>query len=302
MLKKSSFYIFFIFVACFSQSCFSQVQLGLEFNRDQFIQHEGIDLTLHVVNDSGTQLQFGKKSGKIEFLILSELNKFSQRVKPFEQKDKKGKVIENYEFNPAEGLILGAGESKTLTIRINKYFPLAKALRYRIKAVITHPALSKSLETKNYKEFEVMKGDIKKTKIFGVTDIKDPSKVKTRKYDILGFNIKNNSIYCLKIYDDKWVYALHRLGPQVQGIPCQHQVDTFSNIHILIQLQPKVFMHTIFSPEGVAQQEVIYKATFQNVPRLIRDTNLGKVSVLDGLKTTEGVDYVRKGAKIHMLN
>ena len=291
MLKKSSVFIFFIVVISLTQNCFSQVQLGLEFNQDQFIQHEGIDLTVHVVNDSGTQLQFGKNAGKIEFLILNELNNFSHRIEPFKK-----------DFNPAEGLILGAGESKSLTIRINKYYPLYKSLRYKVKAVINHPALANALETKNFKEFEVIKGNVISTKIFGVIDIKNPSKVKTRKYEILGFNIKNSSMYCLKIYDDKWVYALHRLGPRVQGIPCLHEIDTFSNIHILIQLKPKVFLHTIYSSKGQIQQEVIYKATFSNVPRLQKDSNLGKVSVLDGLRRTEGIHYIRKGSQIHMLN
>ena len=256
-------------------------------------------MTIRVVNDSGTQLTFGKTSGKIELLILNELNDFSTRINPFEHlKDAKGNKLD---VNPAEGLILGSGESKTITIRLNKYYPLAKALRYKVKAVIKHPALSNNIQTKNFRFFEVIKGNIIETKIFGVTDIKNPKIVKTRKYNILSFNIKNNSMYCLKIYDDKWVYSLHRLGPRVIGIPVQHQVDTFSNIHILIQLQPKIFLHTIFSPEGEKQQEVIYKATFTNVPRLTRDNNLGKVSILDGLRTTEGVDYVRQGNKIKML-
>ncbi|NQZ56627.1 MAG: hypothetical protein HRT88_04050 [Lentisphaeraceae bacterium] len=290
MLKKYRILFFAIFGLVFSQQCFSQVQLSISFGKATYIQHEGIDITLELTNDSGTQLAFGKTTGKIEFLVLNELNNFSTRVSPY----KKG-------FNPAEGLLLGAGESKILTIRLNKYYPLAKALNYRVKAIITHPAMNNAIRTKNFEDFTVISGNVIETKIFGVTDINNPKKVKSRKYDILGFNIANNSMYCMKIYDDKWVYALHRLGPRVRGIHVQHQVDTFSNIHVLIQLQPQIFMHTIFSPSGTKQQEVLYRASFKNVPRLIRDTNLGKVTVLDGLRAEEGVDYIRQGNKFRLL-
>jgi len=85
------------------------------------------------------------------------------------------------------------------------------------------------------------------------------------------------------------------------GIPVRHQVDSFSNIHTLVLLQPKIYVYTIFSPEGKIQQELIYKANFDNIPRLERDTSLGRVKVVNGFKAIEGVDYIRQGSNIRML-
>jgi len=282
----------FLSVLCilFPLAVNAQLKVGLDFERTKFIQHEPIDMTVQVINNSGTQLAFGKNKGKLEFLILSEINNFNTIVNPFKA-----------DFNPAAGLILGAGETKKLVIRINKHFPMARDIKYRISARISHPSLQNALQSKKPSEIEVSKGDEISTHLFGVTDITNPKKVQTRKYSILGFNVDNNEMYCLKIFDNKWVYALHRLGPKVQGIQPQHETDSFSNIHVLIQLEPKVFMHSVFSPEGKKQQVVIYKASFDNVPRLVRDSDLGKITIRDGLKAIEGVDYIKQGNNYKIL-
>ena len=298
MLKKL-FAVSFFYVL-FSSNLSAQIQLALEFNRDTFIQHEAIDLTLHVINNTGTQLNFGNNQGKIEFLIVSEVSNWSKQVDPYKKKDANGKLKKP--FNPAAGLILGAGETKKLTIRLNRHFPLSKAVKYRILARLSHNRLTKAMQTAKHKEIEVVEGNLVETRTFGVADDVDPKKINTRKYSLIGFNVKNIDRYCLKIHDDKWVYALHRVGPKVHGITPQHDVDSFSNIHILIQLEPKIFLHTIFSPEGKKQQEVIYKASFDNVPKLKRDAEIGKISVVNGLKAVEGVDYVKQGDHFKMIN
>lgn len=287
MSKKFLSLLFFLFPVI---AVHAQLQIAVDFDKTRFIQHEPIDMTLQVINNSGTQLTFGKNKGKIEFMILSEVNKFTTIVRPFKE-----------DFNPADGLILGAGETKKINIRINKYFPMSQDVKYRIIARISHTRLQNAIQTKKPFEIEVAKGQEISTHIFGVTDIANPKNVQTRKYSLLGFNVNNNEMYCLKVFDDKWVYALHRLGPKVNGVHPQHEIDSFSNIHVLIQLEPKVFMHSVFSPEGKKQQEVIYKASFDNIPYLDRDADLGKISVRDGLKAIEGVDYIKQGDSYKIL-
>ena len=282
----------FCFLICLFSAFALQAQLkvALDFNKTRFIQHEPIDMSVHVINNSGTQLTFGKTDGKIEFLILSEVNDFTTIVNAYDPK-----------FNPAAGLILGAGETKKMSIRLNKHFPMSKDVKYRISARISHRSLQTALQTIKPEEIEVAQGNEISTHLFGVTDVTNPKKVMSRKYSLLGFNVNNNEMYCLKVFDDKWVYALHRLGPKVIGVNPQHEVDAFSNIHFLIQLEPKVFLHVVFSPEGKKQQEVIYKASFDNVPRLKRDNDLGKISIRDGLRAVEGVDYVKQGNNYKIL-
>lgn len=283
----------FILILSFisTNSLYSQVQISIDLERLKYIQHEPIDMTISVVNDTGSQLIFGKNGGKIEFLVLSELNNFSKRINSYKEN-----------FNPANGLILGAGETKKMTVRINKHFDLGRALRYRVKARISHPRLQNALETKDPLNFEVAEGQTIETRSFGLTDVTDPQKIITRKYTILGFHQNRNSIYCIKFHDSKWIYALHRLGPKVRGVPLRHDIDSFSNIHTLTQLEPKVFSHVIFSPDGKKQQELIYRASFDNVPRLHRDPEIGKISVRDGLKAIEGIDFIRQGETIKILN
>ena len=291
MISKYLKFCIFILCLTYTNSLYSQIQIAINMDQLKYIQHEPIDMTIHVINDTGSQLTFGKNGGKIEFLILSELNEFSKMVNPYKEN-----------FNPANGLILGAGETKKMTVRINKHFNLGRPLRYRIKARISHPRLQNAIETKNPLSFEVAEGQTIETRSFGLTDVTDPQKIITRKYTILGFHQNRNSIYCIKFHDSKWIYALHRLGPKVRGVPLRHEVDSFANIHTLTQLEPKIFSHVIFSPDGKKQQELVYRASFDNIPRLNKDTDLGKVSVRDGLKAIEGIDYIRQGDKIKILN
>ena len=291
MLNKCLKLLIFVYCLTFSQSLYSQVQIAIDMDQVKYIQHEAIDLTMHVINDTGSQLSFGKSGGKIEFLILSEINNFSTKVDPYKES-----------FNPAYGLTLGAGETKKMGIRLNKHYDLGKAVRYRIIARISHPRLQNAIQTNTPLNFEVSPGQLIESRSFGVADVLDPQKIITRKYSILGFHENRNSVYCIKFHDDKWSYALHRLGPKVRGVPLRHDVDSFSNIHTLTQLEPKVFSHVIFSPDGKKQQELIYRASFDNVPRLHRDTDLGKISVRDGLKAVEGIDYIKQGNKVKLLN
>ena len=73
MIKKKYQLVVFIFCITFSNLLYAQLQIAVDMDQVKFVQHEAIDITLHVINDTGSQLKFGKNGGKIEFLILSEL-------------------------------------------------------------------------------------------------------------------------------------------------------------------------------------------------------------------------------------
>ena len=63
-----------------------------------------------------------------------------------------------------------------------------------------------------------------------------------------------------------------RLGPYVDGVKVSHDVN-FSNIHVLVQVKPRIFLHEVFSDTGTIKQFIVYRATFENVPIMTRDLN-----------------------------
>ena len=147
-------------------------------------------------------------------------------------------------------------------------------------------------KTKKAADLEVVDGSVAIKRNFGVVKVeKGEKKIYTRTYEIIGFDKDDGNIYFLKIHDKKFIYCLHRIGPKVKGIKLQHAIDSFSNVHVLAHVRPKLFKHIIYSPEGKLQQQKFYKGTKDIYPILNRDTDLGRVTILNGIPAVEGKDY-----------
>ena len=282
-------FLFFVFTACFFETQ-AQVQYGLSFDRERYLQYEKIQVTFTVVNNSGTRLTFGanERSGKMKLLVVDPENRL---VAPYDAK-----------FNPMNGLVLAAGETKSLVFNINEHFSMTRQGRYKVSASLTHPSLSGLAFETPEKLISVETGTMLKQKNFGVVDMKDSNVIHPRSYDIISFKEKSGDVVCLKVYDKNWVYALLRLGPYVDGVKVNHDVDTFSNIHTLIQVKPRVFIHMVFSDTGSIKQFIVYRATFENVPLMTRDSKLGTIRIFGGEKLIEGEDYIRIGNTLELRN
>lgn len=280
MLKKLLFSLAFFVTLT---SAYAQVEIGVNFKRNRLLQFEKIKTSLVLVNNSGSKLSFAaddKKSG-MSFDIFRVDGTQRTRLKTF--KKQKG-------FNPVGGLVLAAGETRHLSVNLNSYYPMSTVGEYEIVAKVKHMRIpGRTFRTKP-QFIKVEEGFVLETRSFGVRDAEN-GKVSSRKYDIQTFSKLEGDVYTLKIYDDKWVYSLSRLGPKVLGIPLKHEVDAFSNIHVLIQLKPKIFRHMLFNSRGKLRQSKFYKASFENVPTLTRDLNVGKVSISGGFPAVEGKDY-----------
>ena len=292
MKYTNTLFLTFLF---FALSASAQLQIGLKIPAVKLIQYEPVPAELTIVNNSGTQLIFGSKklSGHVEFLII---DRFDRVIKSFKETaqlraKKVGKKTKKDVFNPAKGLILGAGETKTLKLTLNKHFPLSRAGEYKIIARIRHQKLGRYFFETKPQRLAVERGVQEAHKGFGVPDPTDTNKIIPRQYSIMSYQKETGDIFTIKIYDKNFIYAVHRLGPKVSGISITHNVDAFSNIHTLVQMKPKIFRHTIFTNKGKIKQEKYYKASFDFSPQLHRDTNLGKVSIIRGIPAVEGVDY-----------
>ena len=280
MLKRLVLLMAFIVT---TSSVYAQIEIGANFKRSRLLQFEKIKTTLVLVNNSGSRLFFAKNDEKsgMDFEVFRVDGTQRTRLKLFKhQKD----------FNPVQGLILAAGETRAMTVNLNSYYPMSSTGEYEVIARIRHARIPGKIFQTKAKFLKVEEGFVNETRNFGVRNPEN-GEVVSRKYDIQSFTKLENTVYVLKVYDDKWVYSLNRLGPQVMGIPLKHEVDAFSNIHVLIQLKPKIFRHMLFNSKGKMKQSKFYKASFENVPALVRDLGVGKVSVSGGFPAVEGKDY-----------
>ena len=282
--------LFFCALLMGSLELSAQVQYGLSFDRERYLQYEKIQATFTVVNNSGTRLVFGagERAGKLNILVVDPENRL---VEPYDKN-----------FNPMEGLVMAAGETKSLTFNINEHFSMARLGRFRISASMTHPTLSGLAFQIPEIPISIEAGTVINKKEFGVVDLNDSQVIHQRAYEIISFREDQGDVLCLKVYDKQWVYALQRLGPYVTGVKVNNDIDTFSNIHTLIQVKPRVFIHMVFSDKGQLKQFIVYQASFENVPILTRDPKLGTVKIFGGIRLVEGEDYIRVGNTLQLKN
>ena len=281
-------FIFIIFTGAYSVS--AQVKYGVTFDRERYLQYEKIKATLTIVNNSGARLNFGQdeSTGKLKLLIIDPKNTM---VKPRLK-----------HFNPMNGLVLAAGETKSLTFNLNEHFRMSRIGRYKVSASLSHPAIGGLAFEVPKQDISVEPGTLIHKNSFGVSDINDPNRITSRSYEILTFKEDQHNILCLKVFDKNWIHGLQRIGPYVHGVKLHHDVDTFTNIHTLVQVKPRIFIHMIFSNEGRLKQFVVYRASFDNVPQMSRNPQLGTLTVSGGSKLIEGVDYVKDGTSIELKN
>ncbi|MEN9361902.1 MAG: hypothetical protein RL095_3437 [Verrucomicrobiota bacterium] len=271
-------------------SCFfcldlaAQIQLGVTTEREKYLRDEAVGCEIIIINSSGAQLRFDNLGASVRIIIIDE-NK--QQLKPFK-----------VDYNPIDGRILAAGETRTLNLNINEHYPLSKAGKYTLAVELSHPAFKVKFVSQE-RQLDISHGTSLLKRDFGMKDPLDARKVVQRYYELMKFKPAQGAddIVCLKIADDKFVYGLHRLGAHVNGVDIGHDIDSLHSIHTLIQVKSKLFVHSVFSPSGELKQSVVYRAADKEVLSLDHSSP-GKISVKGGIKLTEGVDYRRAGNDI----
>ena len=73
-----------------------------------------------------------------------------------------------------------------------------------------------------------------------VGKLENGQKIKKRNYKILSFFDGADSVYCLLVEDDKYVYGVTRIGYDIGNSKPECEIDRFSKLHILVQSSPTV--------------------------------------------------------------
>ena len=191
----------------FSSYCANaQLALRIGLDRKSYLVNEPVYAKINIRNYSGQGLVFGKNTvlnGKIQFEIHAP----------------DGTIIKQYnsKLNPMQGTILNPGASANVIVPVSRLYHINKAGNYTIKAVLSHPRLTKSYESKTT-GFSVFNGIIVWKRIVGVPDVLNTdtkSKIKTRTVKILSFYDEKNKLFALTIMDPKYIYGVARLANDI---------------------------------------------------------------------------------------
>ena len=256
----------------------AQIGISLSLDRHRYLRYEPIYATVTVRNYAGNTLVFGldKDSGRLWFQIERE---DGRSVDPFRP-----------DVNPASGLILGAGETKTLTLTLNTLYPLTDEGLYRVRVRISHPRLRHDYISDQV-EIEIRDGIVIWKQRVGLPTSDPGQPIRYRDFQLLLFHADKGEVYCLRSRDDRCIYGVIRLGPRIAGVEPQCDVDAVSNVHVLFMIRPRLCAYRVYSPDLELRLDRYYMVE-QTMPRLVRDPELGRVRVVGGRPAIPGVDFV----------
>jgi len=268
-------------VAALAMACtatYAQIGISLTTDRRRYLRYEPIYATVVVRNYAGNTLVFGvgAKGGRLRFQIEKEDGHMVDERRPG--------------TNPAAGLILGAGETKTLTLMLNNLYKLSDEGLYRIRARIGHPRLRHDYISDPV-EIEVRDGVVVWEQRVGLPTSDPARSIQYRDFQLLLFHADRGEMYCLRARDAKHIYGVLRLGPRIAGADPQCDVDAVSNVHVLFMIRPRLCAYRVYSPDLELRLDRYYMVE-NTMPRLVRDSELGRVTVVGGRPAIEGVDFV----------
>jgi hypothetical protein len=273
----------YLYVALFlvigsSVNVCGQLSLGVKAAKQQFIQFEPIEIEVTIRNYSGETLTFTTDdaiSGGLAFNIT----------------DKQSDLVEarSKSFNPASGLILPPGSTRRMVLAINQHFDLQQPTDYELIARIGHRRLKYDYKAEPVR-FKVRAGNQVWHRQIGVPGGRVNDEIPIRDVSINMFHGDDGDLFYLKIEDENDVYAVIRLGPRVQGIQPQAEIDALNQIHVLVQMAPQMFSYQMIDLAGKIKQNKLYTVG-RSMPRLIRDPDVGRVMVIGGKLAVDGIDF-----------
>lgn len=262
----------------------AQFGMALGLDRSSYLLHEPVYAKLYIRNYSGRGLIFGEKEkelkGDVSLVIFGPDGK---TIKKF-----------NNKLNPMSGTILNPGASVNVIIPVSRMYRINRAGNYTIKAILSHPQLAKSYESK-VGGFSVFNGISIWKRIVGVPDVLNldsNKKIKTRVVKIMSFYDGKKKMFALAIEDPKYIYGVRRLANDIGNKPPQCEIDGLSLIHILVQVSPKVFSYYVYNLKCQLEETGNYTRADDINPRLVRNPEQGTVMVVGGRKAVKGKDFV----------
>lgn len=203
------------------------------------------------------------------------------------------------EVNPITRLKLPAGASKAMNLRVNEYYDLAESGVYTMRLRIGHHALDTDYLSQPV-SFKIVEPTVFWQRDVGLPRRAFEGTVDKRKYQILTYRHEDGETYVLRVRGSErdrktnkvrqLIYGTVRLGPKVNNVKPQFEIDQRGNIHILFQTHSRMFSYWVYDYR-VQRKQFSYYMVKPGIPYLNYDTDTGRVIVRGGALAVEGVDY-----------
>lgn len=280
--------IFVLLVAALAAiPSYAQLGLRLTMNRNVYMRFEPVYACVTIKNDSGRALVFGSDPRLQGFIY-------------FEIRDRNGNLVTKYPGRDisSTGLVLQAGEVRSIILPVNEYYDLTRPGDYSIHVRIAHNMLAHEFRSAGECIFQVTEGAVVWKNTVGVPELDEQGEVdanttkpaKERTYFVKELDDPPNRYYYLVVEDQNKIYGVTRIGNVFGVEKFQAEVDMLGRIHLLMPVAPRIFHYLSFSIDGMNTINTYWRTT-DTIPTLIRDRTSGIVKRIGGIQAKAGVDF-----------
>lgn len=258
----------------------ARAQLGIQVKTDRpsYFTFEPVYVTVTLRNNSGNPLVFSDQkplSGFVNLKVASADDRTVALLCPAP--------------NLGMNLILGTGETKDLTVRLDRLFNLQRGGSYLVHALGGHDRLPEDYRSDPV-QFVIQSGLPIWQKRLGAPAAGAKDAIATRQICLLLMTERKTDQFALMVEDDNTVYGFKRLGQRISGTKPVLDVDALSNVHVLWMSKPRLFEHRVYDRDLRLLQTKYYVAD-RSVPTLQRDPDIGRIMIAGGRPATPGVDF-----------
>ncbi len=255
-------------------------QLGIQITTDRpsYFTFEPVHVTVTLRNNSGNPLVFSDQkplAGFVNLKVTSADDRTVALLCP----------IPNLGMN----LILGTGETKDLTVRLDSLFNLQRGGSYLVHALAGHDRLPDDYRS-DPAQFVLQSGLPIWQKRLGAPATGAKDQIAARQVCLLLMTERKTDQFALMVEDDNTVYGFKRLGARISGTTPVLDVDALSNVHVLWMSKPRLFEHRVYDRDLRLLQTTYYIAD-RAVPTIQRDPDIGRIMITGGRPAIPGVDF-----------
>jgi hypothetical protein len=225
-----------VLIACMlagiTPSVFGQIEIALQIEPTRAVLYEPVNVKAVIYNNTGGILTFDGSQGSSRFFF--EVERGNYRIK---QTDRTPLLFKN-KIIPFE--------IQTNFFQITSLCEMQKRGRYKIKACLEW---QNTLFVSSPVEVEILKGAELARIISGIPA--DKSAIRVYILEYLSKNDGEKAYLRIEDEDGRNIFGMFNLGNILRSRKPEMKVDESGNVHVLFQSQPRLFIHTAFTPYGV---------------------------------------------------
>ena len=244
-----------------TSAAFSQLIIGLKPDKDQFVAHEAVTLTLSITNRAGKTitLQGHDRKNWLDFNLYNQ----EGNLLPYKGAAPTFKAVK-----------IAAGQTVQKKIEISDFYNLTRFGNFKAQALVKLPNSNSAISSKNVL-FLITNGRTLFSQKIGL-----PNTGSARKYEVIQFNgsktteiyVKTTNEYTGRVTSCEALSAIQTFRDPKAAL------DKHNHLHLLYLITPTLYIHHVVAPTGSVIKRNYHKQGAYGSPRLESFSN-GEVKV-----------------------